>query len=181
MICALAHRRVQFHGSGHFVAHNATVVGSVVIEHEASIWFNTVIRGDNDTITLGARSNIQDGAVLHTDEGIPLVIGASVTVGHLAMLHGCTVGEGSLVGLTAVVLNRAVIGRECLIGAGALVLAGASIPDRSLVVGTPARVVRALTEAEVAGLRTSADHYVAHARRYLRELVPDASTHAPHA
>lgn len=173
MIHALGQRRVEFRGSGQFVAHNATVVGSVIIENEASIWFNTVVRGDNDTITLGPRSNLQDGAVLHTDDGIPLTIGPSVTVGHLAMLHGCTIGESSLIGLAAVVLNRAVIGRECLIGAGALILEGTVIPDRSLVVGSPGRVIRALTDVEVAGLRRSAEHYVAHARHYLADLTAD--------
>ncbi len=173
MIYTLGNRRVEFRGSGHFVAPDATVIGSVVVEAEASIWFHSVLRGDNDSITLGTRSNVQDGAVLHTDEGIPLLIGAAVTVGHLAMLHGCTIGEGSLVGLKAVILNRAVIGRECLIGAGALIPEGKVIPDRSLVVGSPGRIIRTLTDDEVARIRAGADHYVANARRYRQELAPD--------
>jgi carbonic anhydrase/acetyltransferase-like protein (isoleucine patch superfamily) len=181
MIHLLGHRRVEFRGSGHFVAHNATVIGSVILEAEASIWFQAVVRGDNDSITLGAQSNIQDGAVLHTDEGIPLVVGPSVTVGHLAMLHGCTIGEGSLIGLRAVILNRAVIGRECLIGAGALIPEGKVIPDRSLVVGSPGRIIRPLSDDEVARLRASAGHYVANARRYRRELAVDPRAPDPGA
>jgi carbonic anhydrase/acetyltransferase-like protein (isoleucine patch superfamily) len=173
MIYALGSRRVEFRGAGHFIAHNATVIGSVILEPEVSIWFNAIVRGDNDTITIGARSNVQDGSVLHTDEGIPLSIGPGVTVGHLAMLHGCTIGEASLIGLAAVILNRAVIGRECLIGAGALIPEGKVIPDRSLVVGSPGRIIRELTDDEVARLRAGADHYVANARRYLADLVHD--------
>jgi carbonic anhydrase/acetyltransferase-like protein (isoleucine patch superfamily) len=174
MIYTLAERRVELRGSGHFVAHNATVIGTVVLESESSVWFNAVIRGDNDIITIGERSNIQDGSVLHTDEGFPLAIGPSVTVGHLAMLHGCTVGEASLVGLRAVILNGAVIGRECLIGAGTLIAEGKVIPDRSLVVGVPGRIIRMLTDQEVAGIRHSADHYVENARRYRQGFAADA-------
>ena len=146
MLYNLGSRCVQLHGSGHFVAPDATVVGSVVLEAESSIWFKVVIRGDNDLITIGPRSNVQDGSMLHTDAGIPLVVGPSVSVGHLAMLHGCTVGEGSLIGIKAVVLNRAVIGRDCLIGANSLVTEGKVIPDRSLVLGSPGKVVRQLTD-----------------------------------
>ena len=171
MIHALGERRVELRGGGHFIAHNATVIGSVVLEEDVSIWFNTVIRGDNDPIVIGARSNVQDGSVLHTDEGVALAIGASVTVGHQAMLHGCTVGDGSLIGIKAIVLNHAVIGRECLIGAGALIPERKVIPDRSLVVGAPGRIVRTLSDEEAARLRWSADHYVANARRYLRDFA----------
>ncbi len=171
MIHALGERRVELRGGGQFIAHNATVIGSVVLEEDVSIWFNTVIRGDNDPIVIGARSNVQDGSVLHTDEGVPLAIGASVTVGHQAMLHGCTIGDGSLIGIKAVVLNHAVIGRECLIGAGALIPERKVIPDRSLVVGAPGRIVRTLSDEEAARLRWSADHYVANARRYLRDFA----------
>jgi carbonic anhydrase/acetyltransferase-like protein (isoleucine patch superfamily) len=145
----------------------------VILENESSVWFNTVIRGDNDVITIGARSNIQDGSVLHTDEGIALTLGTEVSVGHQAMLHGCTIGDGSLIGIKALILNHAVVGRECLIGANALVTEGKSIPDRSLVLGSPGKVVRTLTDEEVAGLRAIAAHYVENARRYLEELVPD--------
>jgi carbonic anhydrase/acetyltransferase-like protein (isoleucine patch superfamily) len=173
MLYTLGERRVELRGAHHYVAHNATVIGTVVLEDEASIWFNAIVRGDNDLITIGARTNIQDGSVLHTDEGAPLAIGPAVTVGHMAVLHGCTIGESSLVGIKAVVLNRAVIGRECLIGAGALVPEGKMIPDRSLVIGCPGKVARTLTDEEVAGLRASADHYVENARRFLGNLKAD--------
>ena len=125
---SLGEHRVELRGSHHFVAPDATLIGRVVLEHEASVWFKTVIRGDNDPIVIGAGSNIQDGSVLHTDEGVPLTVGPAVTVGHQVMLHGCTIGEGSLIGIKAVVLNHAVIGRECLIGACALIPEGSVIP-----------------------------------------------------
>jgi carbonic anhydrase/acetyltransferase-like protein (isoleucine patch superfamily) len=172
MLCALGSRKVQLIGSGHYVAPNATVIGDVVLESESSIWFNVVIRGDNDTITIGARSNIQDGSVLHTDAGVPLTLGPSVSVGHLVMLHGCTIGEGSLIGIKAVILNGARIGRDCLIGANTLIAEGKTIPDRSLVLGSPGRVMRTLDDAEVAGIRAIADHYVDNARRYRADFKP---------
>ena len=143
----------------------------IILEQQVSVWFNVVIRGDNEDIVLGPRSNIQDGSVLHTDEGIPLRVGSSVSVGHLAMLHGCVIGEGSLIGIKAVILNNAVIGKECLIGANTLVPEGKTIPDRSLVVGSPGKVVRSLTPDEVARLRWIADHYVENAERYRRDLT----------
>jgi carbonic anhydrase/acetyltransferase-like protein (isoleucine patch superfamily) len=174
MLYTLDSRRVQLRGAGHFVAANATVIGSVILEAESSVWFNTVIRGDNDLITIGARSNVQDGSVLHTDAGIRLTLGTEVSVGHLAMLHGCTIGDGTLIGIKALVLNHAVIGRECLIGANALITEGKSIPDRSLVVGSPGRIVRTLSEDEVAGLRAIAAHYVERARHYLQHLAADS-------
>ena len=133
---AIGERRVECRGD-HYIAPNATVIGSVVLEQDASVWFNAVLRGDNDLITLGARSNVQDGAVLHTDTGIPLTVGPDCTIGHMAMLHGCVVGAGSLIGIKAVVLNHARIGKQCIIGANALVTEGKDIPDRSLVVGSP--------------------------------------------
>ena len=172
MLLALESRQVQLRGERHFVAANATVVGSVILEHESSVWFNTVIRGDNDVITVGARSNVQDGSILHTDAGIPLVLGSEVSIGHQAMLHGCTIGEGSLIGIKAVVLNHARIGRECLIGANALIPEGKVIPDRSLVLGSPGKVVRTLSDEEVAGMYAIATHYVENAQRYIRELRP---------
>lgn len=172
MLYSLGERRVTLRGQHHYVAPNATLIGSVTLENEASVWFNVVIRGDNDSISVGARSNIQDGSVLHTDEGVRLTIGPSVSVGHLVMLHGCTIGEGSLIGIKAVVLNDAVIGRECLIGANTLIAEGKVIPDRSLVVGSPGKIVRTLSDEDVAGLRWIADHYVENARRYLRDLIP---------
>ena len=171
MIYNLGARQVQLRGSGHYIAPNAVVVGGVILEQLVSVWFNVVIRGDNEEIVLGPRCNIQDGSVLHTDEGVPLRVGASVSVGHLAMLHGCIIGEGSLVGIKAVILNNAVIGKECLIGANTLIPEGKTIPDRSLVVGSPGKVVRTLTPGEVIRLRWVADHYVENAERYRRDLT----------
>jgi len=172
MLYSLGNRHVELRGADHYVAPDATIVGSVVLEDKASIWFGVVIRADNEPIVVGARSNVQDGSVLHADEGIPLVIGAEVTVGHQAMLHGCTIGDGSLIGIKAVILNRAVIGRECLIGACALIPEGKVIPDRSLVMGIPGKVVRTLTDAEVAKLRAAAAQYVKNGRRYRAGLTP---------
>jgi carbonic anhydrase/acetyltransferase-like protein (isoleucine patch superfamily) len=170
MLYNLGPRNVVFRGSGHYIAPNANIIGSVVLEAEVSVWFNVVIRGDNDTITVGERSNIQDGSILHTDAGIPLKVGRSVSVGHLVMLHGCTIGEGSLIGIKAVLLNHSVIGRDCLIGANTLIPEGKVIPERSLVLGSPGKVVRTLDDGEVTRLRAIADHYVENARRYLGEL-----------
>ncbi len=172
MMYNLGERRIELRGGNHYVAPDATLVGSVVLEDSASIWFGVVIRADNEPIVVGARSNIQDGSVLHTDAGIPMVIGPDVTVGHHVMLHGCTIGEGSLIGIKAVILNRAVIGRDCLIGACALIAEGKVIPDRSLVMGIPGKVVRMLTDEEVAGNRAAAAHYVANARRYREVMQP---------
>jgi carbonic anhydrase/acetyltransferase-like protein (isoleucine patch superfamily) len=173
MLFTLQSRQVQLRGEHHFVAASATVIGSVILGDEASVWFNTVIRGDNDVITVGTRSNVQDGSVLHTDAGIPLTIGAEVSIGHQAMLHGCTIGDGSLIGIKALILNHAVIGRECLIGANSLVTEGKTVPDRSLVLGSPGKVVRTLSDEEVALQHWIAAHYVENARRYLKDLAPD--------
>lgn len=169
MIYSLGDKTPELRGHN-FVAANAVVVGDVVLGRYASVWWNVVIRGDNDRITIGDSVNIQDGSVLHTDEGVPLTLEDNVSVGHMAMLHGCTVREGSLIGIKAVVLNRAVIGRDCLIGANSLVSEGKLIPDRSLVIGSPARVVRQLTEDEVKKVRWISRHYVENAERYLSEL-----------
>src|ERR1035437_3056073 len=158
-----------------WVAENATVIGSVVIESEASVFFGAVIRGDSDLITIGARSNIQDKAVLHTDAGIRLTIGQDVIVGHQAMLHGCTVGDGSMIGIGAIILNRAVIGKHCLVGAGAMVPEGKTYPDRSLILGTPAKVVRTLSDVEVQTLLDGAALYVQRWKQYATELKPLAS------
>ncbi len=166
----LGDRRVQCLGEDWFIADNATVVGSVVLHPDASIWFNAVVRGDNEPITIGEGSNVQDGSVLHTDPGMPLTIGPDVTVGHMVMLHGCTIGQGSLIGIKSVVLNRAVIGRHCLIGANTLIPEGKTIPDGSLVLGSPGRVVRTLDEAERRRLEASAAHYVENFKRYKRDL-----------
>lgn len=163
---ALDGEGVRLVGAGHYVAPGAILIGRVVLEDRATVWFGAILRADNEPIVVGRSSNIQDGAVLHADPGFPLTLGDYVTVGHQAMLHGCTVGDGSLVGIKAVVLNGARIGRECLIGANALIPEGKVIPDRSLVIGSPGKVVRTLTDADVAGLRRAADGYVANAERY---------------
>jgi carbonic anhydrase/acetyltransferase-like protein (isoleucine patch superfamily) len=168
---SLGERRVEVRGNA-WVASNATVIGSVILESDASVWFNAVIRGDNDLITVGARSNIQDGSVLHTDEGVQLTIGGDVTVGHMVVLHGCSIGDGTLVGIKSIVLNNAKIGRHCLIGANTLVTEGKEIPDRSLVVGAPGKVVRPLTDEEVARLMDNADRYVRKIALYRDALKP---------
>ena len=157
---------------GAWIAPNATVIGDVRLAANASIWWNAVLRGDNDPITIGENSNIQDGSVLHTDEGVPMSIGANVTVGHLVMLHGCTIGDGSLIGIGSIVLNRAVIGRYSIVGANTLIPEGKVFPDRVLIVGSPGKVVRELNDEEVARLAHSAAHYVENARRYRRDLKP---------
>ena len=154
----------------YWIAPTAVVLGDVILKPGASVWFGVVIRGDNDPITIGERSNIQDNAVLHTDVGIPLTVGADVTVGHRAMLHGCTIGDNTLIGIGATILNRAVIGRNCIIGAHALIPEGKVIPDNSLVVGAPGKVIRELGATEEAFLKASADHYVENWKRYAREL-----------
>jgi carbonic anhydrase/acetyltransferase-like protein (isoleucine patch superfamily) len=149
-----------------WVADSASVIGRVTMGEHASVWYGAVLRGDNDRITLGARSNVQDGSVLHTDHGFPLTLGEDVTVGHQVMLHGCAVGDGSLIGIQAVVLNGARIGRNCLVGAGALVTEGKEFPDHSLILGSPARVVRELSPEQFARLKEGAAHYVEQAARH---------------
>ena len=166
---ALADKRPQL-GNAVWVAENASVIGDVRLGDNASVWFGAVLRGDNDPIVVGANSNIQDGSVVHTDEGVACVIGDKVTVGHLVMLHGCTVGDGSLIGIKSVILNRAVIGKHCIIGANTLISEGKVIPDRSLVVGSPGKIVRQLTDQEVQFLEDSAHHYVENARRFANNL-----------
>ncbi|MGB0466216.1 MAG: gamma carbonic anhydrase family protein [Pontibacterium sp.] len=170
MIYSLAGQQVRLTGDEHFIADNATVIGNVELQDKTSIWFNVVIRGDNDPIIIGEGTNIQDGAVLHTDPGFSLTIGRNVTVGHQAMLHGCTVGDGSLIGIGAVVLNGAKIGKGCLVGAKALVPEGMEIPDYSLVVGAPAKVKRLLSDEQVKGLEANAAHYVENMRLFLNKL-----------
>ncbi len=159
-------------GKNAWVAPNATVIGDVHLGANASIWWNATLRGDNDPIYIGDNSNIQDGSVLHTDEGIPMHIGADVTVGHLVMLHGCTVGDGSLIGIGSVILNRAVIGKGCVVGANTLIPEGKVFPDHVLIVGSPGKVVRELSADDVIHLKHAAAHYVANARRYKDTLTP---------
>jgi len=155
-----------------WVAPDATLIGRVVLEEGASVWFGAVLRGDNEEVRVGIGSNVQDNAVLHTDIGYPLTIGANCTIGHRVMLHGCTVGDGSLIGMGATLLNGARIGRGCLIGAGALITEGKEIPDGSLVMGAPGRVVRALDDAAQARLIASAEGYRANMRRFRAGLRP---------
>lgn len=170
MLYSLGSKHVQCLGKPAFLAPNATLIGDVHLHLNSSVWFNVVIRAENDSITLGEDSNVQDGAVLHVDPGKPLRIGKGVTVGHKAMLHGCTVGDYSLVGINAVVLNGAKIGKHCLIGANALVPENMEIPDGSMVLGSPAKIKRPLSEQEKKMLEMSAAVYVKNGERYTQEL-----------
>jgi len=149
-----------------WVADSAEVIGKVVLEEGASVWSGAVLRGDNESITLGARSNVQEHSVLHTDMGFPLLIGADVTIGHQVMLHGCTVGDGSLIGIQAVILNGARIGKNCLVAAGAVVTEGKEFPDGCLIMGAPAKEVRAVSPEQIARMRLGAAHYVDNAQRH---------------
>jgi carbonic anhydrase/acetyltransferase-like protein (isoleucine patch superfamily) len=170
-IYSLGTRTPRFPEESFFwIAPTAIVIGAVEIQAEVGIWFGAVLRGDNETILVGRGTNIQENSVLHTDMGYPLTIGQGCTIGHKAMLHGCTIGDNTLVGMGATVLNGAVVGRNCLIGAGALVTEGKHIPDNSLVVGAPARVARSIDDAGVAMLKLSAAHYIENARRFARDL-----------
>ena len=153
-----------------YIAPTATLIGNVVVEEGASIWFGAVLRGDNDVLHVGKNSNIQDNSVLHTDPGIPLMIGEGVTVGHRVMLHGCTIGDYSLIGIGATLLNRVTVGNNCLIGAHSLITEGKSFEDGSMVVGAPGRVIRSLSDAQIAMLKMSADIYVKNGRRFRHEL-----------
>jgi len=168
VIYALEDRKPAFKGE-YFVAPNAAVIGSVVMERNASVWWNVTIRADNDVITLGENVNVQDGSVVHTDGGIQVVLEKNVSVGHLVMLHGCTIGENSLIGIGAIILNKAVIGKNCLVGAGATVTEGKVIPDGSLVLGVN-KIVRQLTPEEIATNTWIAEHYVERAQAYRQGL-----------
>jgi carbonic anhydrase/acetyltransferase-like protein (isoleucine patch superfamily) len=155
----------------YWIAPNASVIGNVALAEDCGIWFGATLRGDNERISLGARSNIQEGCTLHTDIGFPLDIGEDCTIGHNAILHGCTIGAGSLIGMGAIVLNGARIGRGCLVGAGALVTEGKVFPDHCLIVGSPAKPTRTLSEDDIAQLKFSAAHYVENWRRFAKRLV----------
>ena len=156
--------------AGAWVAESADVIGHVQLDEGASIWFGAVLRGDNEPLIVGRGSNIQDGSVLHSDPGSPLTVGVDVTVGHQVMLHGCSIGDGSLIGIQSVILNGARIGRHCLVGAGSLVTEGKVFEDGSVIMGTPAKVVRRLTPEQIAGLKHTAEHYVENARRFAAML-----------
>jgi carbonic anhydrase/acetyltransferase-like protein (isoleucine patch superfamily) len=157
-------------GDGAWVADSAQVIGNVVLGENASVWFGVVARGDTDKLTIGRNTNIQDLSMLHADAGVPLTIGDNVTIGHQVMLHGCTIGDNTLIGIQAVVLNNARIGRNSIVGAGSVVTEGKEFPDNSLIFGSPAKVMRTLDEAAVAKLRLNADHYVGNARRFAKGL-----------
>ncbi|MEM6615623.1 MAG: gamma carbonic anhydrase family protein [Pseudomonadota bacterium] len=157
-----------------WTAHDAIVLGNVSLLKETSVWFGAVLRGDNEPITIGDRSNVQDLTVIHTDPGFPVHVGADCTIGHRAILHGCTIGEGSLVGMGAIILNGVSVGSGCLIGAGALITEGKTIPDNSLVIGSPGKVVRTVSAEEREGLIHSAARYVANAARFRSSLKPTA-------
>ena len=170
MIYTLEDRHVETEGDT-FIAATAVVIGSVRLKHEASVWWGAVLRGDYDTITVGERTNIQDNSVVHMDEDFPVTLGDRVTVGHKAVLHGCTIGNNSLVGINAVVMNDAVIGDNCLIGSNALITEGKQIPERSLVLGSPGKIVRELSDDEVAEITEFSDRYVRNFRRYQAGLA----------
>ncbi|MBT8067207.1 MAG: gamma carbonic anhydrase family protein [Gammaproteobacteria bacterium] len=171
MIKALGDRAPVLEGSGHFIADNATVIGSVRLKDQSSIWFNCVLRGDNDWLEVGERSNVQDGCILHTDPGIPLIIGNGVTVGHRVMLHGCQIGNNSLIGIGSTLLNGSVIGKNCIVGAHSLITEGKEFPDGSLILGSPARVARELSDEEIAQIGLSADIYVENAKRFNEQFA----------
>ncbi len=172
-VYTLGDKKPQLPPEGEYwIAPNAVVLGDVILKPGASVWFGSVLRGDTDTLTVGENSNIQDLSVLHADAGVPLTIGANVTVGHKVMLHGCTIGDNTLIGIGAVILNGAVIGKNCLIGANALITEGKVVPDGSMVVGQPGKVVRELNEGQIAALEMSAQHYVQNWKRFAAELKP---------
>ena len=156
--------------SGAWVADSAQVIGLVALGEDASVWFGAVLRGDNEMLSIGRGSNIQDGSVVHTDMGYPVTLGERVTVGHQVMLHGCTVGDESLIGIQSILLNGSKIGKHCLVGAGSLVTAGSEFPDGTLIMGRPAKVVRQLTHEQIEGLRHSAEHYIENAQRFKSAL-----------
>jgi len=162
---------VETPGEGRYwVAPTAVLIGKVILEDEASVWFGSVLRGDNEPIRVGARSNVQEGCVMHTDPGFPLTVGEDCTIGHMVMLHGCTIGDNTLVGIGSVILNGAKIGKNCLIGANCLITEGKEIPDNSLVMGAPGKVVRELTPEQAAQMIWGSAHYVQNWKRYRREL-----------
>lgn len=169
MIYSLGEDKVQV-AQGVFVAPGAQVIGKVVMQQNSSVWFNAVVRGDCDVITIGENSNVQDGSVLHTDFGVPLTIGKGVTIGHKVMLHGCEIGDYSLIGINSVVLNGAKIGKYCVIGANSLITENMQIPDGSLVMGSPAKIIKPIPEQQQKMLEQSAQHYVDNAKRFLSQL-----------
>ncbi len=171
MIYALGDRQPILEGNANFIADNATIIGSVRLKADSSVWFNCVLRGDNDNIEIGARSNIQDGSILHTDPGFELIVGDDVTVGHKVMLHGCRIGNNSLIGIGSTIMNGASIGENCVVGAHSLVTENKSFPAGTLILGSPAQVMRDLSDAEIAMITRSAEVYVANSKRFRDELT----------
>lgn len=172
MLYQLNDKKPQAKSEQYFIAHSADVIGDVHIGEQVSIWFQCVLRADNAVISIGDKTNIQDGCVLHVDEGFPIILGKSVTVGHKAMLHGCTVGNNSLIGMGATILNGAVIGENCIIGAGSLITENKTIPDNSLVMGAPGKVIKEINAEQVKHLKLSAQHYVEKGQFYNSQLRP---------
>lgn len=171
MIATLGGRTPEFLGEGHYIAPNASIIGSVRLKAHASVWFNAVLRGDNDWIEVGENSNVQDGSVLHTDPGIPLTIGDGVTVGHRVALHGCTIGHNSLIGIGSTILNGSSVGANCIVGAHSLITENKAFPDGVMILGSPARAVRELRDDELADLLASASAYTRNGERYRENLV----------
>ncbi len=169
---SLGERRVVTHGE-YWIAPGSHVIGSVILGHDVSIWFNSIVRGDNDLITIGDGSQVQDGCILHADPGFPITLGKGVSIGHKSMIHGCTIGDGTLIGINSVVLNGAVIGKNCVIGANSLITERKVIPDGVMVMGSPGKVVRELRPDEIAFFNSTADNYAARAKEYRRELKID--------
>ena len=170
---SLGERRIVTKGD-YWIAPNATVIGSVVLENNASLWFNVVARGDDDVITIGENSQVQDGSVLHADPGLPLTLGKDVSVGHMAMLHGCAIGDNCLIGIKSVIMNGAVVGKNCLVGANTLIAENKTIPEGSLVLGSPGKVVRQLSAEEIAGIKSFADNYVERFKLYRTAFKAEA-------
>ena len=170
MIYSLGEKKITTDGENFWIAPNAAVIGSVILKKNANIWFNTTLRGDNDPIIVGENSNIQDGSVCHTDDGMPLTIGDNVTVGHKVILHSCFIGDNSLIGMGSTILNKAKIGNNCLVGANTLITEGKVFPDNSMIVGSPGKVKRELTEQEIQIINLSALHYVENMKRFKNQL-----------
>jgi carbonic anhydrase/acetyltransferase-like protein (isoleucine patch superfamily) len=171
MLYNLGEDRIQTHGDHYFVAPTAAVIGKVILGKDSSIWFNAVLRGDNDTITIGERCNIQDGSVFHVDPGKPLVLEREITIGHSVTAHGCHIGEGSLIGMGSTILNQAVIGKFCIVGAQSLITEGKEFPERSLIIGSPARRIREVTDEEIDFIKQNAEHYVQRSMLYRKKLT----------
>ncbi|MDP3858121.1 MAG: gamma carbonic anhydrase family protein [Stagnimonas sp.] len=172
MLYALDDHRPRLLGGNHYIADSAAVIGQVVLHEGASVWFGAILRGDTEPITIGERSNVQDGSVLHTDLGVPLSIGRDCTIGHQVMLHGCTIGDNCVIGIQSVVLNRAVIGRNSIVGAGTVIPEGKVFPEGVLILGSPGKVVRELTPQQIAFITLSAQHYVQNGQRFAKGLRP---------